>query len=237
MKTTKVNQLENQPYSELPGVLNSVGRIDSDLILSESLTDSSRSLKVRTSKSGGAVFDATENYRYLLWRNIADDGGNVFSDQGILLVIMLNPNTADETRNDPTIRRCIGFAKSWGFHRLEVVNLFAVCAEKPPMLRKFQNPIGKHNDLIIQERLAQAGRVIVAWGNHGRLLGRDADVLSRLQPGIALECFGTTKSGMPRHPLYVRADIQPSRFNLPQVLNTSNIIAGGSKINESWRVR
>ncbi|MDZ4832689.1 MAG: DUF1643 domain-containing protein [Candidatus Melainabacteria bacterium] len=167
----------------------------------------SRSFNVRSSNSGGAVFDKSGNYRYLLWRNVErDPSKEVQEDSGTLLFVMLNPNKADESRNDPTIRRCIGFSKSWGFSRLEVVNLFAVCAEKPQMLIGFENPVGSHNDEFILERAARAGRIVVAWGNHGLILGRDANVVAQLKTNRPLECFGTTKLGMPRHPLYVRAD-------------------------------
>ena len=167
----------------------------------------SRSFNVRSSTSGGAVFDKSGNYRYLLWRNVESDPSNeVQEDSGTLLFVMLNPNKADQCRNDPTIRRCIGFAKSWGFSRLEVVNLFAVCAEKPQMLKGFDNPIGYHNDEFILESAARAGRIVVAWGNHGLILGREANVVAQLKSNRPLECFGTTKIGMPRHPLYVRSD-------------------------------
>lgn len=175
----------------------------------------SRAFNVRTSSLGGAVFDRSGNYRYLLWRNLK--GAEVVSldlRKNTLLLVMLNPNRADETRDDPTIRRCIGFAESWGFSRLEVVNLFAICAEKPNMIPRFKNPIGSHNDKIILERAAYAERIIAAWGNHGSVLGRDADVLAKLKEFGPLECFGTTKFGMPRHPLYVRADIKPSVFSV-----------------------
>lgn len=191
----------------------------------------SSEFNVRTSESGGAVFDMSGNYRYLLWRNSGEDENahqipttnrqrpddqnlhrNQNQNENTLLLVMLNPNKADESRNDPTIRRCIGFAQSWGFSRLEVVNLFAICAEKPRMLRDFERPIGLHNDEIILQRARLASALVVAWGTHGTLLGRDTEVLSKLKSFGQLKCFGTTKNGMPRHPLYVRADFEPCLF-------------------------
>lgn len=174
-------------------------------------------LDVRTSEYGGAVFDRTGSYRYLLWRNLGESSVGAQNagpptESGVLLLVMLNPNKADENHNDPTIRRCIGFARSWGFNRLEVVNLFAICAEKPRMLRDFKKPIGFHNDEIILERASLASATVVAWGIHGAILGRDADVLSKLKSFGPLKCFGITKDGMPRHPLYVRGDIEPLLF-------------------------
>jgi hypothetical protein len=205
MKNAIPNQLEKPPNAHLSADPAAAKLIDLN-------SKWYRSLVIRTSDSGGAAFDKLGAYRYLLWRDVELDDGLPCGDDGNLLLVMLNPNKADETRNDPTIRRCICFARSWGFSRLEVVNLFAVCAEKPHMLRKFDDPVGAHNDAMIKERAARAGKIIVAWGNHGRLLGRDADILSQLQVGSPLHCFGTTKVGMPRHPLYLRADVQLSRF-------------------------
>lgn len=167
---------------------------------------SAQAFEVRTSDLGGAVFDRSGRYRYLLWRNL---NGTSFPPSAAgrkLLLVMLNPNKADETRNDPTIRRCIGFAQSWGYSRLEVVNLFAVCAEKPSMLRSFERPIGSYNDAVIIASAKTADSIVVAWGNHGSVLNRDSDVLSCLKSYGPVGCLGITKSGMPRHPLYVRAD-------------------------------
>jgi hypothetical protein len=164
------------------------------------------SLLVRMSESGGAVFDKSERYRYLLWRDLP-------SGDGTMVLVMLNPNRADESRNDPTIRRCIGFATSWGFGRIEVVNLFAFKAEKPHMLTISKQPVGSYNDAIICQRVRHASLLIVAWGNHGRLHERDSAVLGLLKEYGPAFCLGTTKLGMPRHPLYIRSDVKPLKFD------------------------
>lgn len=121
--------------------------------------------------------------------------------------IMLNPSTANATKDDPTIRRCVGFAKSWVCGGIVVVNLFAYRATDPEGLRNTFDPIGPDNERHIREAVAGASPVVAAWGAHelAKAAGR---VLSGklIPPGTKLLCLGLTKDGSPRHPLYVRAD-------------------------------
>jgi hypothetical protein len=119
--------------------------------------------------------------------------------------IGLNPSTADESRDDPTIRRCIGFARRWGFARLEVLNLFAFRATKPTALLSADDPVGPENDLAIAGVLRSADLVVCAWGAFPSS-ARAADVLRLI---AAPQCLGTTKNGSPRHPLYVRSGTDP----------------------------
>jgi hypothetical protein len=93
----------------------------------------------------GAIFDATRRYRYSLWRSWRDRGCRV-------VFILLNPSQANEVGDDPTIRRCMGFAQAWGYSSMEIVNLFAYCATKVSRLRKANDPIGPENDSISQPR-------------------------------------------------------------------------------------
>jgi hypothetical protein len=141
---------------------------------------------------GDAVFDTTRRYRYRLTRSWAPGAAVAF--------VMLNPNLADAERDDPTIRRAIGFAKAWGFGELVVVNLFAWRCRDPRDLARVPDPIGPDNDAHLADLPPD---VVVAWGNHGALRGRGADILRRLGQ---VACLGRTKSGHPRHPLYIRAD-------------------------------
>ncbi len=177
------------------------------------------SLSIRQSPAGGAVFDRTEAYRYLLWRHLRSQSAAQAGDwpgcpwqdgrpghNDSLLLIMLNPNRADERTNDPTIRRCISFATAWGFGKLEVVNLFAVRAEKPVQLRSLDEPVGEQNDQFIIEAASRAAKIVVAWGNHGRFAQRDQQVIRLLADSSRLYCFGRTKGGNPLHPLYLPAD-------------------------------
>jgi hypothetical protein len=144
----------------------------------------------------GAVFSPDRVYRYTLTRTW-DSGPTV-------AFIGLNPSTADETVDDPTIRRCIGFAKRWGYGTLVMLNLFAFRATDPRVMRAAGDPIGPENNAYIQAVAAEAGDVVAAWGVHGSYLGRDRAVRDLLfwRPSA----LGLTKDGHPRHPLYVRAD-------------------------------
>lgn len=119
------------------------------------------------------------------------------------LFVGLNPSTADEYEDDPTIRRCKRFAVTWGFGALYMVNLFAVRATDPQDMLAHGAPVGPDNDHWLQKLAQDAGVVVCAWGNHGGHMGRDRAVEDLLQ-AFELMCLGTTKSGQPRHPLYVR---------------------------------
>lgn len=155
-----------------------------------------------------AIFDATRQYRYALWR----EWDGLAPRVGF---VMLNPSQADETTNDPTIRRCIGFARSWGYGSVEIVNLFAYRTPHPQNLRQVHNPIGDDNDLTLREFGQRVDRIILAWGNWGHLQGRDHVVLQLLR-SADLFCFGLTKQGHPLHPLYLKRDRQPIRFPIPE---------------------
>jgi hypothetical protein len=122
---------------------------------------------------------------------------------------MLNPSTADETEDDPTIRRCIGFARSWGFGALAVGNLFAFCTPSPVLLMSSPEPVGKNNDDWLLRLRAESELAVAAWGNHGRFLGR-SDVIRASLPRFHI--LGTTKRGEPRHPLYLSAKTEPVRW-------------------------
>lgn len=149
---------------------------------------------------GGATFDRSGRYRYALWRHW---------DRSLpaIAFIMLNPNRADATRNDPTIRRCVRFAHDWGFGTLRVINLFALCARQPSALGRAGDPIGPRNDHYLRRWTRDVDAVVAAWGVHGGLLSRDRDVLASLERRrIEALCLGRTKAGHPCHPLYLRAD-------------------------------
>jgi hypothetical protein len=124
---------------------------------------------------------------------------------------MLNPSTADATNDDPTIRRCIGYARRLGCARLEVVNLFAYRSTSPDALYSMSrdHAIGPENDQHIAEACNASRLIICAWGNHGSLFGRDAEVLHliRAQQGaIPMALKINPKSRQPAHPLYLKAN-------------------------------
>ena len=155
-------------------------------------------------------------YRYWLrrawqeWRN-----GELVPDRGVCCFVMLNPSKADAIQDDPTITRCIGFARAWGYHTLTVRNLFALRATDPAELKRSPHPTvgGNRNE---QELLAActADLLVAAWGA-GVPRERDKHVLTMWRsafPEKLIHCLGVTRGGYPRHPLYVRADAQPVLF-------------------------
>lgn len=152
-----------------------------------------------------AAFSPCRAYRYALTR-VWDP------ERPLAVFVMLNPSTADAFTVDPTIRRCLGFARSWAAGGLLVLNLFALRSTDPTALYAHPDPVGPDNDLVIAEWFSTAaaldGPVICAWGVHGALAGRAQRVgqLLRAQ-GVRALCLGTTKGGHPRHPLYVPAAV------------------------------
>ena len=152
---------------------------------------------------GGALI--TGDYRYRLWREWNSNSKTVS-------FIMLNPSRADAQINDPTITRCINFAQSWGYGRLEVVNLFAYRTSKPSLLKQAAEPIGEDNDRYILESVEGSERVILAWGNHGRWRKQDLYVLQLLKTYKHLYSLGITKKGCPRHPLYLHKTTQSQQY-------------------------
>jgi hypothetical protein len=159
---------------------------------------------VRVRVLSGAVLDVTRTYRYLLWRQIAEGSKHV-------AWIMLNPSVADADIDDPTIRRCISFSRALGFDRLTVANLFALRSTDPRALRTHSDPIGPNNDKYLVELVKGADLVICAWGNHGALNGRAAQVCDLLK-GSPLHCLRISKHGQPVHPLYLPAALRPVSF-------------------------
>ena len=184
-------------------------------------------------KSGAVIIG---DYRYLLWREWDSQNPTV-------AFIMLNPSRADAEFNDPTITRCINFAQAWGYGRLEVVNLFAYRTAHPSLLKQAAKPVGSNNDQYVLTTVQHSEQVILAWGNHGTWQQQDLHILELLKNytypswcefpsaglshlrgiissngenprGVApLYCFGMTKKGCPRHPLYLHHKTQLQIFS------------------------
>jgi hypothetical protein len=147
----------------------------------------------------GAKFDESGKYRYSLWRTWS-------LYQPHIVYVLLNPSTADEHRNDPTLRRCIEFARAWQFGSVEVVNLFAYRAPNANELLKIYDPVGVENNYYLTQAIEQCSTVVVGWGTNGTLFGRDRQVLSMLSVMKEVYCLGATRDGHPRHPLYVKGE-------------------------------
>lgn len=161
------------------------------------------------SEAGPAIFSQDRRYRYSLTRVWDSDKDNV-------LFIGLNPSTADEHSLDPTLRRCLGFASTWGFGSFTMVNLFALRATDPLVMKLSRDPIGEtihgfqQNNVHILHEARSAAKVIACWGAHGRHLGRGTEVRRLLQEvTIPLYVLKLNRDGSPAHPLYLPSNIQP----------------------------
>lgn len=154
----------------------------------------------------GAAFSGDRMYRYALYRH----WGGMFA-RGFVNFIGLNPSTADEAEDDPTIRRCMAYAKKWGFAGLSMTNLFAFRETEPALMKAFHgDPIGPENDFLLLEHARKADLVVGAWGTDGEFMDRGHRVTRMLyEAGIQLCALRTTKDGHPGHPLYLPGNLNP----------------------------
>jgi hypothetical protein len=172
---------------------------------------------VDTSVQKGAKLSADRRYRYGLWR--------IWEPGPIMVIVGLNPSKADEDKDDPTIRRCINFARDMEYGGIYMLNLFAYRATAPEEMMRAHYPVGEDNDdhiISVCEQLAKDGNkfktVIAAWGGHGDYMGRDQEVCMMLAC-FKLMCLGTTKDGQfPRHPLFVSGDTKLQPYKLMEVI-------------------
>lgn len=151
-----------------------------------------------------ALISPCGQYRYWLTRKWDDT-------RFTLPIIMLNPSTADASVDDPTIRRCIAFARQRGFGGIRVMNLFSFRSPSPAAMKAAIDPVGPGNDGFLNDMLRAVAEigipVLAAWGTHGSFRRRDMMLGSFAKlAGAQLVCLGTTKDGHPKHPLYVKGD-------------------------------
>lgn len=161
---------------------------------------------------GSACFSDDARYRYRLTRPFYVPKMDLFAPRTskTCLFIMLNPSTADAFFEDPTIRRCMNFARGWRFDVLEVVNIFALRSTDPHALYEHEDPIGPDNDAHIIEAVSRSELVIAAWGAHGRLKERGKRVLELLVSRADVHALKISKkTGAPGHPLYLASDTVP----------------------------
>lgn len=150
-----------------------------------------------------AVYSDCEAYRYSLTR-VWDEAG----ERG--LFVMLNPSTATEVQNDPTVERCERRSRALGYGAFRVLNIFAFRATDPRDMRRAEDPVGPDNDAALLQGLDWADRVICAWGTHGEHRGRGPEVAALLKgTGRELLHLGLSKAGHPKHPLYIGYKVQP----------------------------
>ena len=141
-----------------------------------------------------ASFSRCQEYRYQLSRRWVDGRGRC-------VFIGLNPSIANATSDDPTIRRCMGFAHDWGYREMIMVNLFAYRTPHPALLKSAPEPTGASNRRALKRACQSAELIVAAWGNHGTFQNQAVKMASAWQ-GMTLHCFGLTKTGQPVHPLY-----------------------------------
>jgi len=152
----------------------------------------------------GAEFDKERKYRYALWRHWGH------SDKGKVMFIGLNPSTADESLNDATIRRCINFAKSWGYGGMYMLNLFAYVSTDPKQL--ILDTDIELNNFHLMEYAGKSEKVIFAWGAFKQHSKRMQEVIAMFPDAY---CIGKSKEGFPKHPLYLKSDLLPIKYKSP----------------------
>lgn len=173
--------------------------------------DISTAMITRTHLKGDAASTATyspcERYRYALTRVWNETGGTVS-------FVMLNPSTATEVQNDPTVERCERRARTLGYGAFRVTNIFAWRDTDPKAMRAAAEPIGPDNDAAIADACLWADRVICAWGTHGAYLNRGAAVEALIRgTGVTPYHLGLSKAGHPKHPLYLPYTQQPEPWS------------------------
>jgi len=150
-----------------------------------------------------AIYSDCQTYRYALTR-VWDSAGKR------ALFVMLNPSTATEVQNDPTVERCERRARALGYGAFRVTNIFAWRDTDPRDMRAALDPVGPENDRALTEGAAWADTVIAAWGTHGEHRGRGPQVEAMLRAaGHRLYTLGLSKHGHPKHPLYIAYSQQP----------------------------
>lgn len=149
-----------------------------------------------------AAFSRCGNYRYALWREWDSSLPQV-------MFIGLNPATADAEKDDNTMRRCMFYARDWGYGSMVVANLFAWRTTWPTELIKARDPVGKHNDRWLKKLSRQADRCVAMWGNHGSFMGRSSKVENLFDD---LYCLKITRQGQPHHTRGLANGIQPTPF-------------------------
>lgn len=166
--------------------------------------------------SGFAWFSPCQRYRYTLVRTIDHGFLGAPHQAETVNFIMLNPSTATATLDDPTIRRCAGYARRWGYGTLVVTNLFAYRATAPADMLAAADPIGPENDAYISRAARGAALVVAAWGQHGAHRRRDEQVRRLVQAaGKDVHYLRLNANGQPAHPLYLPATLVPQPYVRP----------------------
>jgi len=143
------------------------------------------------------------NYRYALWRTWDDEKGKA-------MFIGLNPSTANEIEDDRTIKRCISYAKQWGYGGIIMGNLFAYRTPSPAKMMMSNDPVGPENDTWLKRLSEEADIVVAMWGNSGSFLNRSNEVVKMFP---SLMCLRITNAGQPHHTRGLPDGIKPIPYN------------------------
>ena len=162
-----------------------------------------RLFKDNNSKYSGAEFSKCRKYRYTLWRTWDESKPKI-------MFLGLNPSTADETKNDPTVTRCINYSKLWGYGGMYMMNIFAYRTTYPVELKKQLDPIGPDNNNWIKKISKSVDKCVGAWGNDGEFLDRSIEIKGIVKN---LFCLKINGSGEPAHPLYLKSNLKPIKYN------------------------
>jgi hypothetical protein len=158
------------------------------------------------------IFSEDRKYRYTLWRQWSDDLFKNRTKEGFIQFIGLNPSTADEILDDPTIRRCMRFAKDWGYMAMCMTNVYAFRASKPEDLKAKQWPCGNDANFVhIFDVAKEAALIIAAWGTHASFIKVMPELIIETvqSAGKQLHHLGLNSDGSPKHPLYLKASTKP----------------------------
>lgn len=156
-----------------------------------------------------ANFSPCRKWRYTLYRDLQE--GQLFAPQPKRVQFVgLNPSTADEKKNDPTVRRCMNFARDWGFTAMWMTNVFGFRATDPRVMQQQEDPQGKDNTDWILDVAKIADLVVCCWGVHGDHMQWGQHIAAILiNQNIPIHCLGTTFNGQPKHPLFLPGHLKP----------------------------
>ena len=167
-------------------------------------------------KNDGVIFRTADfsddrRHRHSLTRRWAGDNPSMCAFVG------LNPSIADSFVDDPTIRRCIGFAREWGYSGLVMLNIFDLVSTDPKGLRQVDDPVSEENEGAFHEMLPKCDLVVCAWGTHGGYLNQGRVALEWIEATAHVpHVLRLTKHGHPSHPLYLPKNLAPQPWNWRQ---------------------
>ncbi len=164
-----------------------------------------------------AHYSDDEKYRYTVGRAWTECLDGYMDYSNTVNFILLNPSTATEIMDDATIRRCVSYAKIWGYGGLIITNIFSYRETNPLLMKVFFDPIGEDNNEQLWLRAHTCGMAVAGWGSHGAFQNR-SKIVKNLLKDVNLYCLGRNNDGQPKHPLYLKKNLLPIMYQ-PKVTN------------------